>query len=144
MCESVYAFTGEPLNRISFLSILFYVTVTGFGAGNVIDRMRVGLFRTIKQAIFHSTQFLKILCWALIDPCNRCACLAMQNVPPALLIRFLREHRSEWADHDIDANAATAFRNTSNGQISRGGMSHMQLPLPLAHSGEQGEVSLLS
>lgn len=75
---------------------------------------------------------------------NRFARLAMQNVPPALLIRFLREHRSEWADHDIDANAATAFRNTSNGQISRGGMSHMQLPLPLAHSGEQAEVSLLS
>ena len=68
----------------------------------------------------------------------------MQNVPPALLIRFLREHRSEWADYDIDANAATVFRNSSNGHVSRGGMSHVQLPLPLAHSGEQGEVSLLS
>lgn len=80
----------------------------------------------------------------LILGVNRCYCLAMQNVPPALLIRFLREHRSEWADHDIDANAATAFRNSSNGQVSRGGMSHMQLPLPLAHSGEQAEVGLLS
>jgi homeobox-leucine zipper protein len=67
------------------------------------------------------------------------ASMLLQNVPPALLIRFLREHRSEWADHDIDANAATAFRNSSNGQVSRGGMSHMQLPLPLAHSGEQAE-----
>lgn len=66
----------------------------------------------------------------------------MQNVPPALLIRFLREHRSEWADYDIDANAATAFRSTSNGHVSRaGGVSHVELPLPLAHSGEQGEVN---
>lgn len=68
----------------------------------------------------------------------------MQNVPPSLLIRFLREHRSEWADHDIDANAATAFRSNSNGYISRGGsLSHVQLPLPLAHSGDHGEVKFL-
>lgn len=69
-----------------------------------------------------------------------CLCLVFQNVPPALLIRFLREHRSEWADHEIDANAATAFRGASNGHVSRGRMSHVQLPLPLAQFGEQGEV----
>ncbi|XP_024399219.1 homeobox-leucine zipper protein HOX32 isoform X2 [Physcomitrium patens] len=67
------------------------------------------------------------------------ASMLLQNVPPALLIRFLREHRSEWADHEIDANAATAFRGASNGHVSRGRMSHVQLPLPLAQFGEQGE-----
>jgi homeobox-leucine zipper protein len=63
----------------------------------------------------------------------------MQNVPPALLIRFLREHRSEWADCDIDADAAAAF-HTSTRNRSAG---HRQLPLPLAHSVEQEEVKFL-
>jgi hypothetical protein len=49
----------------------------------------------------------------------------IQNAPPALFIWFLREHCSEWPDHDIDANAATTFRSTTNGRVSRGGMSHV-------------------
>jgi hypothetical protein len=64
----------------------------------------------------------------------------LQNVPPSLLIRFLREHRSEWADYDMDASVATSFRSNGNGYGPRGGVSHVQLPLPLAHSGEHGEV----
>ena len=68
----------------------------------------------------------------------------LQNVPPSLLIRFLREHRSEWADYDIDANVATSFRSNGNGYGPRGGgVSHVQLPLPLAHSGEHGEVCMV-
>ncbi|KAH8957192.1 hypothetical protein BDL97_07G079300 [Sphagnum fallax] len=63
------------------------------------------------------------------------ASMLLQNVPPALLIRFLREHRSEWADCDIDADAAAAF-HTSTRNRSAG---HRQLPLPLAHSVEQEE-----
>jgi homeobox-leucine zipper protein len=66
--------------------------------------------------------------------------LCLQNVPPSLLIRFLREHRSEWADYDMDASVATSFRSNGNGYGPRGGVSHVQLPLPLAHSGEHGEV----
>ncbi|CAM6082432.1 unnamed protein product [Calypogeia fissa] len=68
------------------------------------------------------------------------ASMLLQNVPPALLIRFLREHRSEWADCDIDADAAAALR-TSNyiGAESRGGICSGQLPLPLAHAVEQEE-----
>lgn len=67
--------------------------------------------------------------------------ICLQNVPPALLIRFLREHRSEWADCDIDVDAAAALR-TSNfvGSESRGGICNGQLPLPLAHAVEQEEV----
>ncbi|GFY83174.1 homeobox-leucine zipper family protein [Actinidia rufa] len=35
------------------------------------------------------------------------------NVPPALLIRLLREHRSEWADFNIDAYSASALKASS-------------------------------
>jgi len=63
------------------------------------------------------------------------ASMLLQNVPPALLIRFLREHRSEWADCDIDADAAAAFRTSTRS----GNAGHVQLPLPLAHSVEQEE-----
>lgn len=65
---------------------------------------------------------------------------AVQNVPPAMLIQFLREHRSEWADCDIDADAAAAFRSSTRN--SNG--CHAQLPLPLTHSGEQDEVNISS
>lgn len=63
---------------------------------------------------------------------------ALQNVPPAMLIQFLREHRSEWADCDIDADAAAAFRSSTR----NGNGCHAQLPLPLTHSGEQDEVNI--
>ncbi|GFZ08481.1 homeobox-leucine zipper family protein [Actinidia rufa] len=36
------------------------------------------------------------------------ASMLLQNVPPSVLLRFLREHRSEWADSGIDAYAAAA------------------------------------
>ncbi|KVH97997.1 Homeodomain-containing protein [Cynara cardunculus var. scolymus] len=38
------------------------------------------------------------------------ASMLLQNVPPALLLRFLREHRSEWADNSIDAYSAAAVK----------------------------------
>ncbi|KVI05934.1 Homeodomain-containing protein, partial [Cynara cardunculus var. scolymus] len=38
------------------------------------------------------------------------ASMLLQNVPPALLLRFLREHRSEWADNNIDAYSAAAVK----------------------------------
>jgi homeobox-leucine zipper protein len=61
----------------------------------------------------------------------------MQNVPAALLIQFLREHRSEWADCDIDAHAAAAaFHNTTHSDTT----GHYRLSLPLAKSSEQEEV----
>uniref|UniRef100_A0A7I4DCE4 Class III HD-Zip protein n=1 Tax=Physcomitrium patens TaxID=3218 RepID=A0A7I4DCE4_PHYPA len=68
------------------------------------------------------------------------ASMLLQNVSPSLLIGFLREHRSEWADFDIDANVATSFRSNGNSYARGGGVSHVQLPLPLAHSGEHGEI----
>ncbi|KAF8408781.1 hypothetical protein HHK36_004850 [Tetracentron sinense] len=38
------------------------------------------------------------------------ASMLLQNVPPALLVRFLREHRSEWADCGIDAYSAASLK----------------------------------
>lgn len=63
-----------------------------------------------------------------------------QNVPPALLIRFLREHRSEWADCDLDADAAAALKTSTYGATGRGSLCSGQLPMPLSHAAEQEEV----
>ncbi|XP_077210846.1 homeobox-leucine zipper protein ATHB-15-like [Tasmannia lanceolata] len=68
------------------------------------------------------------------------ASMLLQNVPPAVLLRFLREHRSEWADSHIDAYSATAVKA---GPCSLPG-SHIggfggQVILPLAHTIEHEE-----
>lgn len=69
----------------------------------------------------------------------------LQNVPPAILLRFLREHRSEWADNNVDAYSATAVKvgpcTFLGSQIgSFGG----QVILPLAQTIEHGEASNLN
>ncbi|KAK1434133.1 hypothetical protein QVD17_11051 [Tagetes erecta] len=38
------------------------------------------------------------------------ASMLLPNVPPSLLLRFLREHRSEWTDNNIDAHSASAVK----------------------------------
>jgi len=38
------------------------------------------------------------------------ASMLLQSVPPAVLVRFLREHRSEWADYNIDAYLASSLK----------------------------------
>lgn len=66
-------------------------------------------------------------------------------MPPALLLRFLREHRSEWADSGIDAYLASAVKSGPCGlPMSRGGNFGGQVILPLAHTIEHEEVSLNS
>jgi hypothetical protein len=63
--------------------------------------------------------------------------LHLQNVPPAILLRFLREHRSEWADNNIDAYLAAAVKV---GPCSaRVGGFGGQVILPLAHTIEHEE-----
>ena len=69
----------------------------------------------------------------------------LQNVPPAVLLRFLREHRSEWADSSIDAYSAGAAKANPSGLpasqiVGFGG----QVILPLAHTIEHEEVSILT
>lgn len=68
-----------------------------------------------------------------------------QNVPPALLLRFLREHRSEWADNNIDAYAAAAVKlDPCNLPGTRVGNFGGQVILPLAHTIEHEEVSYIT
>jgi len=69
------------------------------------------------------------------------ASMLLQNVPPALLVRFLREHRSEWADSNIDAYSAAALKSSpySVPGSRAGGFSGSQVILPLAHTVEHEE-----
>ncbi|CAL5432520.1 unnamed protein product [Camellia sinensis] len=63
------------------------------------------------------------------------------NVPPAILLRFLREHRSEWADNSIDAYlAATVKVGPCILPRARAGSFGGQVILPLAHTIEHEEL----
>lgn len=64
---------------------------------------------------------------------------------PAILLRFLREHRSEWADSSIDAYSAAAVKAGPCGlPLARSGSFGGQVILPLAHTIEHEEASYLS
>ncbi|KAL8507365.1 hypothetical protein ACS0TY_018060 [Phlomoides rotata] len=69
------------------------------------------------------------------------ASMLLQNVPPALLIRFLREHRSEWADYGVDAYAAASLKASSYAVpcAKPGGFPSNQVILPLAQTVENDE-----
>ncbi|XP_074576391.1 homeobox-leucine zipper protein HOX9-like [Curcuma longa] len=69
------------------------------------------------------------------------ASMLLQSVPPALLVRFLREHRSEWADYNLDAYSAASLKT---GICSFPGwrptkFSGSQTIMPLAHTIENEE-----
>ncbi|XP_039143110.1 homeobox-leucine zipper protein ATHB-15-like [Dioscorea cayenensis subsp. rotundata] len=68
------------------------------------------------------------------------ASMLLQNISPAMLLRFLREHRSEWADINIDAYSAAAVKTSPcalPGSFIGGYGS--QVILPLAHTVEFDE-----
>lgn len=70
--------------------------------------------------------------------------LDLQNVPPAVLVRFLREHRSEWADFNVDAYCASSLKA---GSCAYPGMrptrfTGSQIIMHLGHTIEQEEVRL--
>ncbi|KAK1645715.1 hypothetical protein QYE76_063520 [Lolium multiflorum] len=69
------------------------------------------------------------------------ASMLLQNVPPALLVRFLREHRSEWADPGVDAYSAAALRASPYAVpgLRASGFMGNQVILPLAHTLEHEE-----
>ncbi|KAK9060501.1 hypothetical protein SSX86_021205 [Deinandra increscens subsp. villosa] len=69
------------------------------------------------------------------------ASMLLQNVPPALLLRFLREHRSEWADNNVDTYSAAAVKlGPCNLLGTRAGNFGGQVILPLAHTIEHEEL----
>lgn len=62
-----------------------------------------------------------------------------------MLVRFLREHRSEWADFNVDAYSAASLKA---GTYSYPGMrptrfTGSQIIMPLGHTIEHEEVYLL-
>jgi hypothetical protein len=63
-----------------------------------------------------------------------------------LLVRFLREHRSEWADYGVDAYSAACLKASPYAVpcARPGGFPSSQVILPLAHTMEHEEVSVLS
>ncbi|KAI5666268.1 hypothetical protein M9H77_16121 [Catharanthus roseus] len=70
------------------------------------------------------------------------ASMLLQNVPPAVLVRFLREHRSEWADFNVDAYAAASLKS---GSYAYPGMrptrfTGTQIIMPLGHTIEHEEM----
>ncbi|KAJ1409215.1 START-like domain superfamily [Sesbania bispinosa] len=70
------------------------------------------------------------------------ASMLIQNIPPAVLIRFLREHRSEWADFNVDAYSAASLKA---GSYAYPGMRPMrftgsQMIMPLGHTIENEEM----
>ncbi|XP_010264677.1 PREDICTED: homeobox-leucine zipper protein REVOLUTA-like [Nelumbo nucifera] len=70
------------------------------------------------------------------------ASMLLQNVPPALLVRFLREHRSEWADFNVDAYAAASMKAGSYAfqGLRPTRFSGSQVIMPLGHTVEQEEL----
>ncbi|XP_052179852.1 homeobox-leucine zipper protein HOX32-like [Diospyros lotus] len=68
------------------------------------------------------------------------ASMLLQNVPPASVVRFLREHRSEWADFGVDAYSAACLKNPFTVPFARPGcFPSGQVILPLAHTVENEE-----
>lgn len=70
------------------------------------------------------------------------ASMLLQNVPPAVLVRFLREHRSEWADFSVDAYSAASLKASP---YSYPGMrptrfTGSQIIMPLGHTIEHEEL----
>ncbi|CAI0397866.1 unnamed protein product [Linum tenue] len=70
------------------------------------------------------------------------ASMLLQNVPPAVLVRFLREHRSEWADFNVDAYSAASLKS---GSYAYPGMrptrfTGSQIIMPLGHTIENEEM----
>ncbi|KAJ9140867.1 hypothetical protein P3X46_031461 [Hevea brasiliensis] len=69
------------------------------------------------------------------------ASMLLQNVPPALLVRFLREHRSEWADYGVDTYSAACLKASPYAVpcARPGGFPCSQVILPLAYTVEHEE-----
>ncbi|XP_057420712.1 homeobox-leucine zipper protein ATHB-14-like [Lotus japonicus] len=69
------------------------------------------------------------------------ASMLLQNVPPPLLVRFLREHRSEWADYGVDAYSAACLKASPYAVPCARPVSYpsSQVILPLAPTVEHEE-----
>ncbi|MBA0774549.1 hypothetical protein Gotri_009751 [Gossypium trilobum] len=73
------------------------------------------------------------------------ASMLLQNIAPAVLVRFLREHRSEWADFNVDAYCAASLKAGTNAYpgMRPTRFTGSQIIMPLGHTIEHEEVYLL-
>ncbi|KAI3793748.1 hypothetical protein L1987_36370 [Smallanthus sonchifolius] len=70
------------------------------------------------------------------------ASMLFQNVPPAALVRFLREHRSEWADFNVDAYSAASVKASPYGYqgMRPTRFTGSQIIMPLSQTIEHEEM----
>lgn len=70
------------------------------------------------------------------------ASMLLQNTTPAVLVRFLREHRSEWADFSVDAFSAASLKAGSYGYpgMRSTKFTGNQAIMPLGHTIEHEEM----
>ncbi|XP_039017426.1 homeobox-leucine zipper protein REVOLUTA-like isoform X2 [Hibiscus syriacus] len=70
------------------------------------------------------------------------ASMLLQNVAPAVLVRFLREHRSEWADFNVDAYCAASLKAGTNAYpgMRPTRFTGSQIIMPLGHTIEHEEL----
>ncbi|KAL6497000.1 Homeobox-leucine zipper protein ATHB-15 [Orobanche gracilis] len=130
------------------LSRGFNEAVTGFGeegwsliCNNMTDDITILVNSNSEKLMGLNTSFASrynSLCNAVL--CAK-ASMLLQNVPPAILLRFLREHRSEWADSNIDTYSAAAVRSEPSTFLGpRVSNLGGQVVLPLAQTIEHEEL----
>ncbi|KAK1362882.1 homeobox-leucine zipper protein ATHB-15 [Heracleum sosnowskyi] len=69
------------------------------------------------------------------------ASMLLEDVPPPILVRFLREHRSEWADCNVEEYSDAAIKiGPCSFPGSPMGNTRSQVTLPLAHTIEHEEL----
>ncbi|KAL5764059.1 hypothetical protein ACOSP7_016404 [Xanthoceras sorbifolium] len=147
--EIVYGLGRQPAVLRTFsqrLSRGFNDAINGFnddgwsvincdGAEDVIIAVNSTKSLSTTSTLVNSLSFLGgILCAK--------ASMLLQNVPPAVLVRFLREHRSEWADFNVDAYSAASLKA---GSYAYPGMrptrfTGSQIIMPLGHTIEHEEL----
>ncbi|TYH70368.1 hypothetical protein ES332_D05G112400v1 [Gossypium tomentosum] len=70
------------------------------------------------------------------------ASMLLQNIAAAVLVRFLREHRSEWADFNVDAYCAASLKAGTNAYpgMRPTRFTGSQIIMPLGHTIEHEEL----
>uniref|UniRef100_A0A7N1A2J1 Uncharacterized protein n=1 Tax=Kalanchoe fedtschenkoi TaxID=63787 RepID=A0A7N1A2J1_KALFE len=70
------------------------------------------------------------------------ASMLLRNVPSGVLVRFLREHRSEWADYNVDAYSAASIKSNSFAfpGMRPASFSSSQIIMPLGQTIENEET----
>ncbi|CAA6657912.1 unnamed protein product [Spirodela intermedia] len=140
--EIVHGGSRQPAVLRTFsqrLSRGFNDAISGEGSEDVVVAVNTSPSKLLSPQFNPSTGFPAfgggILCAK--------ASMLLHNVPPAVLVRFLREHRSEWADCGVDAAAAAAAMKAGPFAVSApragGGFQGGQVILPLAHTVEHEE-----